>query len=211
MVQIAPSLLSADFSILKNEVEALDRAGADLIHFDVMDGHFVPNLTFGAMVLKSLRSYTKIPFDVHLMVSHPENMIKDFIDAGADLITVHAETAKHLDKLLSSIHDLGAQTGVALNPGTHEEVLQYVLDKTDMILVMSVNPGFAGQTFIPSTLDKITKIKKMIKGRDILIEVDGGINPMTSAECIAAGADVLVAGTSVFKGGEYKKNIEALR
>ncbi len=211
MVQIAPSLLSADFSILRREVEALHRAGADMIHIDVMDGHFVPNLTFGPMVLKSIRPYAQIPFDVHLMVSNPEEMIEDFADACADILTVHAEATKHLDRLLSSIHDLGLKAGVALNPATPENVLEYVLDKTDLILVMSVNPGFGGQTFIPSILDKITKIKKMIKGQDILLEVDGGINPMTAAKCISAGADVLVAGTSVFKGGEYKKNIEALR
>lgn len=211
MVQIAPSLLSADFSILRKEVEALDRAGADFIHFDVMDGHFVPNLTFGPMVVKSLRAYTKIPFDVHLMVSNPEDFIKAFADAGADILTVHTEASLHLDKLLSSIRDLGVKAGVAINPATNENVIQYVLDKTDLILVMSVNPGFGGQTFIPSSIDKIARIRKMIKGKDILLEVDGGINPMTAAECISAGADLLVAGTSVFKGGEYQKNIEALR
>lgn len=211
MVQIAPSLLSANFSILRKEVEALDRAGADFIHFDVMDGHFVPNLTFGPMVVKSLRAYTKIPFDVHLMVSNPEDFIKAFAEVGADILTVHAEASLHLDKLLSSIRDLGVKAGVAINPATNENVIQYVLDKTDLILVMSVNPGFGGQTFIPSSIDKISRIRKMIKGKDILLEVDGGINPMTAAECISAGADLLVAGTSVFKGGEYQKNIEALR
>lgn len=211
MVMIAPSILSADFGRLREEAAALEQAGADWLHYDVMDGHFVPNLTFGAGVLKSLRPYVKLPFDVHLMVQNPDKMIPWFVDAGANILTVHAEACRHLDKTLDLIKSCGLSAGVSLNPATPEYILEYVLDKTDLILVMSVNPGFGGQSFISAQLDKIARIKEMIKGRDIKIEVDGGINPKTSAECIAAGADVLVAGTAVFAGGDYKKNIEALR
>jgi ribulose-phosphate 3-epimerase len=211
MVLIAPSILSADFSCLKDEIQMLTQANADWIHLDIMDGHFVPNITFGPGVIKSIRPYTQLPFDVHLMVDNPLEMIPWFAQAGADIITVHAESCQHLDKALSQIRALGLKAGVSLNPSTPESVLEYVLDKVDLILVMSVNPGFGGQSFINSSISKISKIKNMIKGKNILIEVDGGINPLTAAECIAAGADVLVAGSAILNNGEYKKNIEALR
>ena len=211
MVQIAPSILSADFGNLESEIRKLDQAGADMIHIDVMDGHFVPNLTIGAPVVKSLRPHTELPFDVHLMVDNPDSMVAWFADAGADIITIHAESTPHLDRTLSFIRSLGCKAGISLTPSTPEDVLSYVLDKVDLILVMSVNPGFGGQKFIPSQLGKISRLKEMCAGRDILLEVDGGINPLTGAECIAAGANVLVAGTSIFANGDYAKNIEALR
>ena len=211
MVQIAPSMLSADYTAFRKDIEELEKAGADLIHWDIMDGHYVPNLTFGPGVVKQLRPYSRLPFDVHLMVSNPDEMIPWFIEAGADIITVHAETCPHLDRTLEVIRSGGCSAGVSLNPSTSEEALKYVLDKLDLILVMTVNPGFGGQNFLESQLEKIRRIKDMIGGRDIKIEVDGGINPMTAAECISVGADILVAGTSVFAGREFHKNIEALR
>lgn len=211
MVLIAPSMLSADFSALRKDLEEVEQAGADLIHWDIMDGHYVPNLTFGAGVVKQLRPYSKLPFDVHLMVTNPDDMVPWFAEAGADIITVHAEVCPHLDRTLDVIRATGCQAGVSLNPSTPEDVLNYVLDKTDIILVMTVNPGFGGQVFLDSQLEKIRRIKAMIGDRDIKIEVDGGINPMTAAECISVGADILVAGTSVFAGRNFRKNIEALR
>ena len=211
MVLIAPSMLSADFSALRKDLEEVEQAGADLIHWDIMDGHYVPNLTFGAGVVKQLRPYSKLPFDVHLMVTNPDDMVPWFAEAGADIITVHAEVCPHLDRTLDVIRAAGCQAGVSLNPSTPEDVLTYVLDKTDVILVMTVNPGFGGQVFLDSQLEKIRRIKTMIGDRDIKIEVDGGINPMTAAECISVDADILVAGTSVFAGRNFRKNIEALR
>ncbi len=211
MVLIAPSILSADFGHLHNEISALDKAGADLIHIDVMDGHYVPNLTFGPGIIRQIRPYTSLPFDVHLMVDNPETAAGWFISAGADIVTVHAEACKHLDAVLNSIRERGCKAGVSLNPSTPETVLEYVLDKVDLILVMTVNPGFGGQVFLPEQLKKIARIKSMIGSRDIKIEVDGGINAMTAAECSAAGADILVAGTAVFASKDYRKNIDALR
>ena len=211
MTIIAPSILSADFADLKNEIKRLDEAKADMIHLDIMDSHFVPNLTFGPAIVKAIRPYTKLPFDVHLMVSDPDSLIACFANAGADIITVHAEACPHLDKTLTEIRRLGCKAGVSLNPSTPEDVLEYVLDKVDQILVMSVNPGFGGQKFISAQLEKITRIKKMIDTRNIMIEVDGGINALSAAEAVAAGADILVAGTAVFEGGDYAGNIAALR
>ena len=202
MVAIAPSILAADFGNLRSEILALDKAGADMIHIDVMDGHYVPNLTFGPGIVRQIRPYTNLPFDVHLMVDNPETMVNWFIPVGADIVTVHAETCKHLDALLNTIRERGCKAGVSLNPSTPESVLQYVLDKVDQILVMTVNPGFGGQSFISAQLPKIARIKSMIGSRNIKIEVDGGINPLTAAECIAAGADILVAvGRGGFFGG----------
>lgn len=211
MVLVAPSLLSADLSKLKEEVMALEQAGADMLHIDVMDGHYVPNLTFGSQVVKTIKNYTKLPLDVHLMVSNPDTMLPWFAANGADIITVHAETCPHLHKTLCQIRALGCKAGVALNPATSEQSLEYVLDEVDLVLVMTVNPGFGGQAFIKEQLPKIAKVKDMRKDRTFQIEVDGGINALTAAECVAAGADILVAGTSVFANGGYKNNINALR
>jgi len=213
-IRIAPSILSADFASLGQEIRAIDAAGADYIHVDVMDGHFVPNITIGPGVVKDLRAHSDKPFDVHLMIAPADPYIEAFADAGADIITVHPEAGPHTHRTLQSIKSLGKKAGLALNPATPTNCLDDVMDMVDLVLVMTVNPGFGGQAFIP-VLDKIKDIRARIDatGREIDLEVDGGINPDTAKQVIDAGANVLVAGTAVFKDGPdgYAKNIQALR
>jgi ribulose-phosphate 3-epimerase len=213
-VLIAPSILSSDFSKLGEEVQSVVRAGADWIHVDVMDGHYVPNITIGPGVVKAIRPHTDRVMDVHLMIAPADPYLAAFAEAGSDIITIHAEAGPHLHRSLQVIKALGVKAGVSLNPSTHESAIAYVRDMVDLVLVMSVNPGFGGQAFIPSAVDKVARIRDMFAGRDVHIEVDGGVSPETAPALARAGADVLVAGSAVFKGGDeesYRKNISAIR
>jgi len=213
MIKISPSILSADFAKLGEEIRNVEKAGADYIHIDVMDGSFVPNITIGNEVVKSLRKISALPFDVHLMINNPDLHVKAFADAGADIITIHAEASTHLDRSVSLIKSFGKKAGVSLVPSTHEDALDYVLEKLDLILVMTVNPGFGGQKFLDSQLRKIENIRKKIErtGKKIELEVDGGINQETSKIVVSAGADVLVSGSYIFGSGNYAEAIKNLK
>ncbi|MEL7634936.1 MULTISPECIES: ribulose-phosphate 3-epimerase [Sporomusa] len=212
-IKIAPSILSADFSRLADEIIKIEQAGADWVHIDVMDGHFVPNLTFGPPVVAAIRKVTPLPFDVHLMVNNPQDLIEPFARAGADIITVHAETAPHLHRLIQTIKELGKKAGVSLNPSTPLSAVEEVLADVDMLLIMSVNPGFGGQKFIPGAVNKIARLKSMLDERNLIvdIEVDGGINAATARQVIAAGANILVAGSAVYGAPDIPQAINAIR
>tara|TARA_B100000315_G_scaffold177292_1_gene165849 strand:+ start:261 stop:908 length:648 start_codon:yes stop_codon:yes gene_type:complete len=213
MVKVAPSILSADFSKLDNEIKDVEKAGADLIHIDVMDGHFVPNITIGPLIVKAARKSTQLPLDVHLMIENPDNFIPAFADAGADIITVHVEACSHLQRTVQLIRSYKVSPGVVLNPSTPLSALDYILDEIDMVLLMSVNPGFEGQSFIPSALPKTRQLKKMIKENknSIDIEIDGGVKPANAKDIRDAGVDILVAGSAVFLSPDYKESIKNIR
>jgi len=213
MIKISPSILSSDFTRLGEEIRAVEEAGADLIHIDVMDGHFVPNITIGPLIVKAAKDITSLPLDVHLMISDPDRYIDDFVKAGADIITVHAETVYHLHRTIQVIKKMGVQAGVALNPATPVEMLNYILTDIDIVMIMSVNPGFGGQQFIPEAISKIETVRKMIekKGLATEIEVDGGINEKTISRVYQAGANIFVAGSAIFLEDDYKKVIDTMR
>ncbi|MDR6997949.1 ribulose-phosphate 3-epimerase [Neobacillus niacini] len=213
MVKIAPSILSADFSKLGEEILAVEKAGADYIHVDVMDGHFVPNITIGPLIVEAIRPVTRLPLDVHLMIENPDQYIETFVKAGADIITVHVEACRHLHRTIHHIQSLGVKAGVVLNPATPVETIQHIIADVDMVLLMSVNPGFGGQKFIPEVLPKIKKVKELAeqKGLELEIEIDGGVNPETAKLCIEAGANVLVAGSAVYNENDYARAISRIR
>lgn len=213
MIKISPSILSADFANLGRDVEKLEQCGADMVHIDVMDGMFVPNISFGLPVIKAIRKYTTIPFDVHLMIEEPSRYIKEFVDAGADIITIHAEADRHLDRTINYIKSFGVKAAVALNPATPVEAIKHLIPNLDMVLIMSVNPGFGGQKYINYSADKIKEVKELSDkfNRNLMIQVDGGVSKDNIEEIVKSGANVIVAGSSVFKNGEIEKNIKSLK